>query len=729
MTCQPSNRLRLFLCASVASVSLSCALPAYGQTAPDDQTKDRDVVVVTGQSEARDLDFKVETGSRLGLTNREIPAIVDVLTQQDMQLQGLNSAIDAMNGAPGVFAGNNPGAIGLGSMRGFTRGTNFQYDGVRMSTPGSEFRNWDSWSFERIEVLKGPASVQSGDGALVGTVNFVPKRPVLGQQKIDVLASYGSFGSVRLAGGVNTPLGEQAAARLDVVGSKSDGWVDDTNASTFAANGSVLFRPTDKLALTFSIDHFEDDLDTAYYGTPLISRSIARDPTDAATGPGNLVLDRSMRKVNFEADNGHVESDSTWVRARADYDISGGWKFRNDLSYFDGNRSWLGADTHTFNATTNLIDRATSLITHDQAVWFDRANFTFDGLLGDNRNRFMIGAEATLTDFDSKRRFGTTTSVDSFNPVRGTLSTADTPANFATRQQVAADVDSYAVFVEDAYNVTPDLLLVGGIRFDQLDLSRSIQNVNTGVYTRYGNTYEPTNWRLGAVYNLQPQTQLFAQYSSAVVPVSGLLFISAANSTFNLTTGESYEAGVKSSAFGDRMQLTASVFHIRQDDILTRDPANPNITIQGGSQTSDGVEASVSAGLTDDLRLDFSAALLNAEFDELIEAGGANRSGNTPVNTPEQLADLVLSWTPKDLPVTVFGAVRYNGEFYTSTSNLYRVGDVTLLDAGVTWRTQFADITVRGSNLTDEFYADLGFDGEPMIGKPRSFEVSLRRSF
>ena len=681
-------------------------------------------LVVTGT-----LAQKTETGGRLGLTNRETPAIIDVLTQEDLQLQGLDSAIDALNAAPGVVAGNNPGAIGLGSMRGFTRGTNFQFDGVRTSTPGSEFRNWDSWSFERIEVLKGPGSVVAGDGALVGTVNFVPRRPVIGKKGIDWLASTGSFNTSRLAAGADIPLGQNIAARLDAVGSRTDGWIDDTESDTLAFNGSILFRPTERLSLAFAIDHFEDDFNSAYYGTPLIPRALARSPSDAATGPGNLVLDEAMNEVNFEVLDGAVGSDSTWYRSRLDYSFSSNWSLRNDLSYFDGFRHWAGADTYSFTASNNLISRLTSRITHDQQVLFDRAHVNYDGPLMGNRNRFTIGMEAMLTDYDTLRRFGSVASVDPFNPARGLFPAADTPANFGTRQQGAAEVDNYAVFIEDAYNITDALLLVGGVRFDAIDLARSLQNVTTNTVATFGNDYQPTNWRMGAVYDLQAETQLFAQYSSAVVPVSGLLFINATNTTFDLTTGETFEAGIKSTAFGNRLQYTASIYHIEQDDILTRDPLNPNITIQGGTQSSTGFETSVSAALTDTLRLDLGLAVLNAEFDELIEAGGADRSGNVPTNTPERLADLTLTWSPAGMPLSVYGALRHNGDFYTTNSNLYKVADVTMLDAGLTWRAGFADITLRGRNLTDEFYAELGFTDSVMIGQPRAVEVSARRSF
>jgi iron complex outermembrane recepter protein len=706
---------------------LIAAPSALAQSAPrssEDQT-----IVVTGRAPERDLDFAPAIGSRLGLSNRETPAIVDVLTQNDFQTQGLNNAIDALNAAPGVFAGNDPGAIGLGSLRGFTRGTNFQYDGVRTSTPGSEFRNWDSWSFDRVEVLKGPASVLSGDGALVGTINFVPKQPRLGETGVDVLASYGSHDTWRLAGGFNAPLGEAAAARIDAVASQSDGWIDGANSQTLAVTAAWLWKPTERLSVRLSADHFEDEFSTAYYGTPLVPRAFARRPSDFATTASGLVFDEALRETNFEANDGIVESDSTWLRARVDYKVSEAWSFRNDLSYYDGDRNWQGSDVYTFNSATSLIDRSSTIITHGQEVLFDRATFSYDGELGGRRNRFTVGAEATLTGFDSKRRFGTTTSVDAFNPDRGLFPTADTPAVFGTRQQVRADVDTIAIFAEDAFNVTPDLILVGGARYDQIELDRSILNVTSGALTTYANTYEPFSWRLGAVYSVRPSTQLFAQYSSAVVPVSGLLFISAANSRFDLTTGENIEAGVKTDLFGERVQLTASIYHIRQDDIITRDPSNPNVSIQGGSQTSTGFETSVSAALTDTLQLDIGAAFLNAEFDELLEAGGANRSGNVPTNTPEQLVDFALTWSPTSVPLSFFGAVRYNGEFFMDNANTVRIAPATLFDAGVTWRTGVADISFRGRNLTDELHAGTGFGNQVELGAPRSVELTVTRSF
>lgn len=709
-------------------IAIAATLAATPALAQDEAARvDPGTVVVTGQ---RQLESEPDIAGRLGLTNRETPAIVDLVTQADFRNQGVRTAIEAMNAAPGVASGNLPGSIGSVSMRGFHRAANYLYDGVRMANSDVGIRNWDSWMFERIEVIKGPASVTSGEGALAGAINFVPRRPKLGDPGGEVLASYGSFDTARLAGDINVPLGSTVAVRGDIAWSRSSGWVDDTDSRTFAASASLLFRPSDRFSLTVSADYFEDRYSSAYYGTPLVSRAVARDPSDAVSGSAGLVLDKAMRRVNFDVLDGDVGSDTLWLRARAEYKLSDQLKLVSDTSWYTSDRIWRDADEYTFNAATGRIDRNTSLITHDHQYWSQRLHLAFDGKVAGLRNRFTAGIEFGGTDFFTQRRFGTAPSVEPINPVRGRFP-QDTPVNFGTRQDIAAEVQSYALFAEDALNLTPEWLVVGGLRYDHVKLDRRVVNVTSGAVQRYGQTYDPVSWRVGTVYSLTPKTQIFAQYSYAVTPVSGLLFLSAANAAFRLSSGYSYEAGVKTSLTGTGVELTASVFHIRQDDILTRDPANPAVTIQGGNLRSRGVEVALNLPATDELNIAASGTLLDAEYGALIEAGGANRSGNRPPNVPERLADLVVTYAPKALPVTLTGSVRHNGGFFTSNANSVKVHAFTTIDASVAWQSKLGTLTLRGRNLTDAFYADWsGYAaGLVFVGAPRSVELSFTRSF
>jgi iron complex outermembrane receptor protein len=711
------KKLTLAVTALIASAS---ALAQTRTGAPE-----LEEVVVTGL-----LERQAEAAGRLGLTNRETPAIVEVITQEELQAQGVRTAIEALNAAPGVASGTLPGAMGSVAMRGFHRAVNFLYDGVRMANSDVGVRNWDAWAFERVEVIKGPASVTSGEGALAGAINFVPRRPELGKSSAEMLASVGSFETARLAGDVNIPLGEKVASRLNASWSRTTGWVDETDSDTLALSGAMLFKPNDRFSLTLRADYSEDDYGTIYYGTPVVSRAIARDPSDAVSGSAGLVLDKSMRKLNFDVTDGDMGSDTLWLRALAEYRLSDTLKVVSDTSWYTSDRIWQDSDEYTFNAGTGLIDRSLSLITHDHQYWSERVHLAHDSKIAGMRNRLTVGAEVSGTDFFTKRRFGTAAAANPFAPVRGTFP-VDVPANFGTRQDVTADVSSKAVFVEDALNVTTDWLVSAGLRYDDISLDRSILNVTPGTTQKYGQDYDPLSWRVGSVYSVTPRTQVFAQYTRAVTPVSSLLFMSATNATFDLTTGYSYEAGIKTSLTGQGVELTASVFKIRQDDILTRDPQNPAVVFQGGNQQSKGVEVAINLPATEEINIGLSGTLLDAEFGQLLEAGGVNRAGNLPPNVPERLADLVVTYAPKAFPVSVTGSARYNGGFFTSNANTVRINSFTTVDASATWNASFGAVTLRGRNLTDAFYADWsGFaSGLVFIGAPRSVDLSYSKKF
>ena len=702
-------------------IAIAASLIATPALAQGDST-----IVVTGE-----LEQEAEAAGRLGLTVRETPASIDIVTQENLQEQGVRNLVEALNAAPGVASGTLPGSMGSVSMRGFHRAVNYLYDGVRMANSDVGIRNMDSWAFERIEVIKGPSSVTSGEGALAGAINFVPRRPQLGQTSGEILASYGSFDTARLAGDVNVALGETVAARANASWSRTSGWIDDTDSDTFAISGGVLFQPTERFKLNLSADYYEDDYNTIYYGTPVISAALARDPSNAVSGSAGLVLDRSMRRLNFNVADGAMGSDNLWLRARSEWELTDTLTILSDTTYYSANRSWADSDEYSFNAGTGQIDRFLSLITHDHEYASQRLQVSWDGSIAGMRNRLTVGGELSNTDFFTKRRFRNAASVDPFKPARGVFPATDTSAIFGTRQDVTADVDSIALFAENALNLTPDWLLVGGLRWDNIEFTRSVFNVTSGATTQYGQNYDPISWRVGSVYNITPRTQLYGQYSYAVTPLSGFLFISATNANFRLTTGDSWEAGVKTSLSGTGVELTGSVFRVQQDNILTRDPTNPAVVLQGGTLRSEGIEVALNWPATEELSIGLSGTLLDAGYVTLIEAGGADRSGNRPQNVPERLADLVVTYAPSALPLRFTASARHNGGFFTSNANTVKVNAFTTFDAAVTWEASFADITLRGRNLTDQFYADWsGYaSGLVFIGAPANVELSVTKRF
>jgi iron complex outermembrane receptor protein len=721
----------MFRCFLLAGAAVPCALsplPTLAQArAPQTAAAD---IVVTGERDADRLDQPAATGSRLGLTGRETPATIDTVTQAMMQAKGLRTAVEVYDSVPGVVAGLLPGEPASATMRGFSTGAvSYLFDGMRVADSTILNRNYDSFNFARIEVLKGPASILYGDGALAGAINLVPRKPTTDATHIEALASLGSFDSRRLGIGLNRPLSADAALRTDLGLSRSDGYVDGTATRTVQSTSSLAVNPTDRLSMLVAFDYFRDRNRTPYQGTPLVPATVARDPSGVVEAASGLVLDRAMRDRNYNVADGLMASDAYWGRGRIAYRLGDAWTLTDEASLYHGKRTWRNSEDFTYDAATGRLDRGITGIGHDHDSWSNRVWLTGDVMLAGRRNRINIGAEYNDTRFGTRRRFGQADAVDVFDPVRGRFPAND-PANFpgtGNRADFASTVTSWAVFGDDSLTVAKGWLLLGGLRFDRIELDRHIVDLNAGTTQRFGRRYSAVSGRIGTVYDLAPRTQLYAQYSHAVAPVGSLLLSNVVRASVDLTQGDTVEGGIKTGLFGDRLSLTAAAYWIRQDGILTRDPARPAVQVQGGSQSSRGIELSATGTITRTLTVEANAALLKARYDELTGAGGVDLSGNRPNNVPHRLANLTLFYHPDALPLTLSGGARHVGDLYTSPANDVRVAGYTVFDAAVAYRLPWATVTVRGRNLADAFYAYWsGYSATQVyVGAPRSIDVTL----
>lgn len=728
----------------ISILALAVSLTATPVMAEDADGQDRSIIVVTGQRDPLKLDETTTTASRLGLTIMETPASVETLTQADLQFRGLRTTREAFADVPGAVAGNVPGNPAVVSMRGFAGNVvSILQDGVRISSSTVVQRDTNTWHFDRIEVIKGPASVLYGEGALGGVINKVTRKPVFDGAQMDGLLSFGSFNTVTAAGGINYQLSDKIALRADASYMRSDSLYDVENNYTRSSGltGSLLFRPSDNLSILVAVDHYNDRYDSAYQGAVLLPRAFARDPSNAVKSVADMVIDRAQRRQNYTPLGGYSGADETTIRSRIDWRLGSGWTLATDLTWYTADRAFLNNGTRTFappgiGLPNGSYQRALSRFYHDHQFWNVRSALSSESEIAGLRNRFTIGAEYNHTDLASLRESSTNSlvaPVDPFDPVVGTFPMDGTlyrssNVNFDSRLKTAS------VFAEDALNLTPEWLLVGGARFDHIDLERSVTDflVTPNAVTTANPVYKPFSWRLGTSYAAAPGLTFYGQYTTAVTPVSSILLQSIANTGFRLTKGYSYEGGFKLAAFEQRLTVTGAAYKIVQNDILTRDPNNPLLTVQGGSQSSRGVELSVAAAVTDQFSAGGSFSYTDARYDQLIEAGGGNRSGNRPVNVPSTTAAANAAYRLPGIPLTLSGFVRHGSGFYTDTANTIFVKGRTTFDAAIAWQfAKQATLTLRGSNLTDAFYGEYSGYGsnDIYIAAPRSFELSLSTHF
>jgi iron complex outermembrane receptor protein len=698
-----------------------------------------DAITVEGNRDASSLHLEESSGtaSRLGLSVRETPASVEILSQDAIQQRGARTFSEALRGMAGLSGGGPPSSPTTLSTRGFTS-LMYLYDGVRSSGAGVTNRVQDTWNYDRIEVLKGPASVLDGEGAIGGVVNFVTKRPDRDNPHKEALLSYGSYGATRAAFGFGGALGDASAYRIDYSR-------NDTKVGTIDRNGERIDHFTSGLALDLggsvkldlSFDYLRDNND-AYWGTPLVPRSFATQPTNVVSTPDGRVIDRRMARTNYNVLDDDNSSETYWLRARLTGQLDGGWSWRNEFSANKSNRVFRNAESATFVAPTSIA-RDQTLITHDQDFWLDRFDATHKGTIGGMDNRFVAGGEYSETRFGSQRRFSNSSAatasllrVPVFDPYVGFFN--DDPAlsvGGGNRTNTMSKVKVTSLFVEDALKPVRNLTLVGGLRHDRTDVDRAITDLNLGSYTRFNTSYRSTSGRIGAVYDLTPQSSVYAQYTNATLPVNSLFLLSASNAAFPMSRGKQAEVGFKQSLPEANLEWTAAAYKIELDNVLSRDPANASNTVNNGRQSSRGLELSAVWKPTREWTFAGNLAALDARFDTLVEAGNVSRVGKTPPNVPERVANVFATYRPDNSKLEYFVSLNRTGHMFTDTANEIRINGYTTMDAAVSYRMKNALLSFRVRNLTDKLYATwVGrATSQVLLAPRRTFEVSAKFDF
>ncbi|MEP7314139.1 MAG: TonB-dependent receptor [Pseudomonadota bacterium] len=678
----------------------------------------------------RPLDEVSATGSRLGLSVRDTPATVDVIDADQMLGRGYATMEQAAASLTGVITGGSPGDLADFSMRGFSgQQIVLLRDGLSVGPSNMTNRPSNTFNLERIEILKGPASVLYGQGAVGGAVNIVSKRPRLGDHRIDFMASLGGFGTSGVGLGASTDLGDRVALRADVSRTATDGYVDRASADSLNVTASLLWQITDDVQLTFVIDYLADH-PSAYFGTPLVPVSFATQPLRGVIDTsGGVTLDRRMRYVNYNVTDNRIESRQYWPQLQLSWHINDTLTLNSNSYYFNADRTWINSEVYDFNETTRLVDRDRFFVLHDQTLYGNQTSLALAGKLIGLANRLVVGTEYSHLDFNRTRGFPDGESVDPFNPQPALFGVVD------SRRQSPTTWNSAALYFEDALDLTGSLKLVTGGRFDRLQLDR--MNLFDGVPQASGfeRTFNGSNWRLGVVYEAATGVTPYVSFATGQDPVgSSNFFLVNAGQNFDLSDSRQFEAGVKVTSASQRADLTAAVYDIRRNNILTQLNSAGDLS-NIGSQRSRGIELVGNAKLLDHWSLSANFSYTEASYGRFFDPDfGIDASGNTPANVPSRIANVWTSVTNvAGTALELGGGIRYVSARYADSGNTLKLQPYTLVDAYAAYPlNRNLRLTARVNNLFDKAYAqwaDVFYPTEVLLGAPRRFEVSLVGQF
>lgn len=564
----PSVLRRGRLALAVAPFLLQSAV-VFAQQAATPRTLDTVQVV---DERAGTLNDTSSTGSALGLSVLDTPASLAVISREQLDARGDASLNEAITWAGAISAMPHPGnGLSALSSRGFTDSASVMrlYDGIRQyGGVGVKFP-FDTWSIDRIEVLRGPASVIYGDGAIGGVVNIVPKKPHLGPIESELRATVGSQDTARLGIGSGGALSSNLAYRLDVSGNYSSGWVDRGYSGDATFSGALLWQA--RPDLQFTLTHAEGyQRPMRYFGTPLVN---------------GQQLD-ALRDKNYNVSDSVIRFRDRWSQLDAVWTPNDAVEWRTRLYQLDSQRDWRNAEAYVYNPATKLIDRSDNTqITHNQNQTGLTSTLRWRAAVGAMENTWAVGVDANRAHFKHTNNTysGSSGPVDLFNPVPGEF-VSDAPN--VPRYRNSAE--QYALFLEDRLALTERWSVLAGLRHDRATVGRTDLLSGQRAFSK---TYSNTGWRAGTVFALRPTSTFYAQLSQASDPVSGLLMISPSDGAFDLSKGKQTEVGFKQGF--EHGEWTVSAYRIRKTGLLSRDPLDPSRRVQVGAQTSKGLEASL----------------------------------------------------------------------------------------------------------------------------------------
>ncbi|WP_336138934.1 TonB-dependent siderophore receptor [Acinetobacter ursingii] len=678
------------------------------------------------------IDYDEANVTRNGLKKKDIPQTIDTIDVQKYKIYGANDLSIMLQGTPGISTSYDTRGDGI-YLRGFAADAGDIYrDGVRES---GQLRR-STANVERIEILKGPASVLYGRSQGGGVINMVTKFANF-DSKSTVGLYTGSYNNVGATIDINRALNDHWAVRL--TGEKAD-----TNSFRKGIGSQIEM-------LSPSISYRNDD-HTLLWTTQYTYDKLDRTP-DRGPSYENLPKDVSL-KTGFARPTDYIEDELQTIRTDLKYEFAPEWKFHWAASYrqayqnFDNFFGGTWCDLNGKQITGAACTWKGYL--RQSYAWQETMNktllntFDITGKFNTGRleHQIMFGSDWTHEDRDPKLgnySSGSQSYYGYINPYNPSDYYDDLPVNAhkATTTINHHDAENLAFFLQDLVTLTPTLKMMLGIRYDTFEFKTQAQVANSkpvNVSKSYdGESLSPN---VGFVWQPTDQHSFYTSYSKSFAPYGGRGMISIDPNVNNTSVydakpqyNEQYEVGVKSDWFEQRLNTQLSVFDITKNNIRYQpDPTNqPNEWQVGQQQQSKGVEFSFIGRVLENVFVRGGYGYTDAKWKKDTRATVAETSrlkGNRLANISENTGNLFIRYLPVERVYAEIGGT-YVGSFYTADNNLNKIEGWTRLDAALGYKDEHWGITFAVNNLTDKEY----WRSNAMPGAPRNYLVRLNYQF
>ncbi|WP_085704457.1 TonB-dependent siderophore receptor [Pseudomonas sp. B8(2017)] len=647
------------------------------------------------------------SATRTDTALHETPQSVSVVPKDVLEDTGATRLQDGLDYAGGVGRANNFGGQGLTTftVRGFTTGE-FYRNGfpINRGYPNAP----DANTVERLEVIRGPASSLYGRGDPGGTFNVVSKQP-LPESKVTLGSQFDDQGMHRATLDATGPLNQDGslAYRLNLLGEGGESFRDDVESERYDVAPVVSWQVNDSTKIVFEGDFMRNNhpLDRGLTRYPTQAGSASRDTYIWEKGSDNLLHnDNNMAQVRFE----HLLNDN--------------WTLGGGFQYLDGSLKGNAVEATSAPADGRTLQRN---FNYRKLEWTDRdwqLNLTGHFDTGAFSHTLLTGVEYENYHYSSIIRRSTAPyTIDIYNPVLGQPrpELAAVPTTWDSEK-----LETWAYFIQDQVALTERLKALAGVRFERFEHDYDDKRSANRDFSKGENGVTP---RVGLIYDLTETVAVYANTARSFKPNSGA---SLQGSGFDPEKGKSYELGVKWEAPDRELSVDAAIYHIVKENVLTRDPADPNYNLAAGEVRSRGLDINIAGNLTPEWRVIGGYAYVDAE----VTKDNRLPSGTRLANIPRNSFSLLNTYEFQDGLAKGLGlgvgvkyvddrngqteAVTYNMDQYTVVDLLafYKVNDNIRLNLDL-------------KNLFNKEYDEGAFNFYAYPGAPRTVQAGVSYTF
>lgn len=715
----------------LGALMLAASMGAAAQGSAPETTMSTVTVKEAAEIQGKDtLLLKKTTVGKGKQDIKDIPQSVTVFTEKLMADRNQDDFREVLRTTAGVtFLAGETGEEDV-RLRGFSLGQagDIYIDGMK----DAPLIERDTFNHDRVEVLKGSASMLFGKGSTGGVVNQVNKAPLLIDQH-EASYTYGTGNTHRITGDFNFITGENAAFRLNAMVQESDNFGAKQDKRGIAPSFSWGIGTRDE----FSIG--------AYYLTTE-GRPIYNHPWRLSSdGKINTTLP-ARNFYGLESDYNNTESKYITLGHIHRFDDNG--ELNTRLRWGNYKRDMLASTIGFQNSgiTLGQINESTVLTRGSKGrigesdVLQAQSDYSNTFNWGGKKHAVLAGVDYYDDDAKRNQSYANTT------PRPTTIVGA--PNNGASVVDGRAPVQwntftsrNLGLYAQDTVSLTNTLKLVGGLRYD--DFSASYRNPAGTISNKISDSL--VSPRVGLIFQPDELSSYYVSYGTSYNTSGDTYQFGNLGATTNRAANtppeksRNIEIGSKFELFERRALLGVAAFYSEKYNERNTDPDTAaQQELLSGKRHATGMEFNLAGRITPKWEVFFNHTWIpDAKIDksnvEPFNANGsvnnAQRQGDRPGLTPKHSGSFWSTYAVTS-SVRVGAGLTYRGKQNPEGQRSYYASGFSTVDAMVEYAfDEKTSLKLNVSNLFDRVYADALYRGFYTPGAARSVQVTLKTRF